>query len=120
MRFLDSTARVFRSVRTHGNKYYLAWVKKIQGQRQTRWEYLGIFDPIQFLRNEHRVNPCMLLVSIFFWKIITGLSSLGEMLDPRLQLISNLISIMQPSNCTSLIITTKKMQKFMISSMSPF
>lgn len=65
----------------------------------------GISDAIQISRNAHRINPCMLLASMYFWEgsantfqlpcgmltptlfdmaSITGLSPLGETFDPTL------------------------------------
>ena len=65
----------------------------------------GIFDAIQILRNAHRINPCTLLASMYFWEgstntfqlpcgmltstlfnvaAIIGFSPLGETFDPTL------------------------------------
>lgn len=105
VRFMEAKARVFRSIPTPENKEYLAWLNKVQRKRQDQWRSAGIFDAIQISRYAHRVNPCMLLASMYFWEgstntfqfpygmltptlfdvaAITGLSPLGEILDPTL------------------------------------
>lgn len=72
LRCLDPTTRVFRLVPTFGNKDYLVWLKKVNGQCQTWWEDICILNVIQLSRNGHRVNPCMLLASIFLWESLTN------------------------------------------------
>lgn len=68
VRFMEAKARVFRSMPTPGNKEYLAWINKVQRKRQDQWWTVGIFDLIQVSRYTHRVNPCMLLASLYFWE----------------------------------------------------
>lgn len=103
--FMDPKARVFRSMPTPGNKKYVAWLNKVQCKRQDQWRRVGIFDVIQISRHVHRINQCMFLVSIYFWKgstntfqlpcgmltptlfnmaAITSLSPMGETFDPTL------------------------------------
>lgn len=102
VRFMEAKARVFRSMPTPRNNEYLAWLKKVRRKRQDQWRSARIFDLIQVSRYAHRVNPCMLLVSLYFWEgstntfqlpygmltptlfdmtVITGLSPLGETFD---------------------------------------
>lgn len=105
VRFMEAKARVFRSMPTPGNKEYLAWLNKVWRKRHDQWRSVGIFDLIQISKYAHRVNPCMLLASLYFWEgstntfqlpcgmltptlfdvaVITGLSPLGETFDPTL------------------------------------
>lgn len=105
VRFMEAKARVFRSMPTPGNKEYLAWLSKVQHKCHDQWRSVGIFDLIQISKYAHRVNPCMLLESLYFWEgltntfqlpcgmltptlfdvaAISGLSSLGETFDPTL------------------------------------
>lgn len=105
VRFMEVKARVLRFMPTPGNKEYLAWLKKVQQKRQDQWQSAGIYDLIQISRYAHRVNPCMLLGSLYFWEgstntfqlpyemltptlfdvaVITSFSSLGEVFDPTL------------------------------------
>lgn len=37
VRFMDSKARVFRSMPTPGNKEYLAWLNKVHKKHQDQW-----------------------------------------------------------------------------------
>lgn len=105
VRFMEAKARVFHSMPTPGNKEYLVWLNNVQRKRQDQWRSAGIFDLIQVSRYAHRVNPCMLLESLYLWEgstmtfqlpcgmltptlfdvaTITGLSPLGETFDPTL------------------------------------
>lgn len=89
----------------HGKEEYMVWLNKVQRKRQDQWRSARIFDLIQVSRYAHRVNPCMLLASLYFWEgstntlqlscvmltptlfdvaAITGLSPLGETFDPTL------------------------------------
>lgn len=107
IRFMEAKARVFRSMPTPGNKEYLAWINKVQRKHQDQWRSVEISDLIQISRYAHRVNPCMLLASLYFWEgstntfqlpygmltptildvaAITGLSPLGEALNPTLSI----------------------------------
>lgn len=63
---MNPKTRVFRSMPSPGNKEYLAWLSKVQGKRHDQWKKAGIFDVIQLSKNAHRVNPCLLLASIYF------------------------------------------------------
>lgn len=65
VRFMDSKARVFRSMLIPGNKEYLAWLNKVQRKCQDQWRSAGIFYAIQIFRYAHRINPCMLLASMY-------------------------------------------------------
>lgn len=105
VRFMESKAKVFRSMPTPGNKEYLTWINKVHRKRQDQWKSAGIFDAIQISRYAHYINPCMLLASMYFWEgstntfqlpcgmltptlfdiaVITGLSPLGDTFDPTL------------------------------------
>lgn len=66
VRFMEAKARVFRSMHTHRNKEYLAWLNKVQRKCQDQWKGEEIFDAIEISRYAHRVNPCMLLASLYF------------------------------------------------------
>lgn len=66
VKFMDQKARVFRSMPTPGNKDYVAWLNKVQHKRQEQWKVVGIFDSINISRNAHRINPCILLASMYF------------------------------------------------------
>lgn len=65
LKFMDQKARVFRLISTSGNKEYVAWLNKVQNKRQEQWKMVGIFDTIQISRNTHRIDPCMLLASMY-------------------------------------------------------
>lgn len=114
---MDLEDRVFRSMPTPGDKEYLAWLDKVQNKRQAQWKTEGIFDAIQISRHAHRVNPCMLLSSLYFWKGLTntfhlpcgmlmptlfnveaiiGISPLGKTFDAT-QSIENKFSFKRPS-----------------------
>lgn len=117
VRFMEAKARVFRSMPTLGNKDYLAWLNKVQQKHQDQWRSVGIYELIQISRYAHRVNPCMLLASLYFWEgstntfqlpcgmltptlfdvaAIIGLSPLGEVFDPTLS-IENTFSFSRAS-----------------------
>lgn len=66
VKFMDSKARVFRSMPTPGNKEYVAWLNKVQHKCQEQWKMIGTFDAIQISRDSHRINPCMLLALMYF------------------------------------------------------
>lgn len=105
VRFMEAKARVFRFIPTPGNKEYMAWLNKVQRKCQDQWRSAWIYDLIQISRYAYRVNPCMLLASLYFWEgstntfqlpcgmltptlfdeaAIIGLSPLGEVFDPTL------------------------------------
>lgn len=105
VKFMDPKARVFSSMPTPGNKEYVAWLNKVQLKCQDQWRGAGIFNATQISRQALRINPCMLLASMYFWEgltntfqlpcgmltptffdvaAITGLSPLGETFDPTL------------------------------------
>lgn len=65
IRFMDPKARVFRSMPTPDNKEYIVWINKVQRKRQDQWRRARIFNAIQILRHAHRINPCMLLDSMY-------------------------------------------------------
>lgn len=71
--FMEAKARVFLFMFTPGNKEYLAWLNKVQRKRKDQWRSAGIFDLIQVSRYTHRVNPCMLLASLYFWEGSTNI-----------------------------------------------
>lgn len=66
MNFMDPKARFFRSMPIPGNKEYVAWFNKVQRKCQDQWISVGIIDIIQISRHVHRINPCMLLASMYF------------------------------------------------------
>lgn len=72
VRFMEAKAMVFRSMPTLDDKEYLVWLNKVQRKRQDQWRSAGICDLIQISRYAHRVNPCMLLASLYFWKGLTN------------------------------------------------
>lgn len=107
--FMEEKSRVFCFMPTHGNKEYLVRLNKVQCKCQDQWRNVGIFDLIQVSRYAQRVNPCMLLVSLYFWEgsantfqllygmltptlldvaAITNLSPLGETFDPTLSIVN--------------------------------
>lgn len=65
IRFMDPKARVFRSMPTPSNKEYLAWLNKVQRKCQDQLRSAGIFDAIQIYRYAHRINPCIVMASMY-------------------------------------------------------
>lgn len=85
VKFIEAKARVFRSMPTPGNKEYLVWLNKVQFKRHDQWRSVGIFDLIQISKYAHRVNPCILLASLYFWEGLTNTFQLPRgMLTPTL------------------------------------
>lgn len=85
LKFMDPEARVFQSIPTPDNKEYIAWLDRVQNKRQAQRKIAGIFDAIQISRHARRVNPCMLLSSLYFWEGSTNTFHLPcGMLTPTL------------------------------------
>lgn len=49
-------------------KYYLARLNKVQETCKARWKEVDNFGAIQLSMHAHKISPCMILASIFFWK----------------------------------------------------
>lgn len=141
LKFMDLEARVFWSMPTPGNKKYLAWLDMVQNKCQAQWKTPDIFNTIQISRHAHRVNPCMLLPSLYFWEgltntfhlprgmlkptlfdvvAITGLLPLGKTFDPTHSTENNFFSNIQVSNFILLIIMSKTLTKFLMRTILPF
>src|SRR4051812_11590340 len=103
--YVTNFVRVFRSIPLAKDpELYYSWLNKVEKQRASFWQELGIYDLIQLSKTGLEYNQTMLVASVHFWDAshntfhlpcgmitptlfdvaaITGLRQTGELFDPN-------------------------------------
>src|SRR3954471_13965103 len=103
--YVTNFVRVFRSIPlAKDRKLYYSWLNKVEKQKASFWQELGIYDLIQLSKTGLEYNQTMLVASVHFWDAshntfhlpcgmitptlfdvaaITGLRPIGETFDPN-------------------------------------